>query len=156
MDLADRAIAEYKKEQKLREESNIKAAEIFAEDAIKELQNIIGVERDDITIVDKQLYYASFRVDDILFRVTTCECCYVVNMIQTCPTCGSEFGDRILNIKDIGRMLVEPHYKYDCEHALEMKKRMEKLKRENDRGGILSTDEKLLTVLKEFVSENGC
>lgn len=150
MDLTERTITEYKKEKKLLEERRIKDVEIFADKALEELQNIIGVKCADITTVEKQLCSTSFMVDDLLFYVYKSECYYVVTMIKKCPICGTNISDRVLNLKDIGRMLVEPHNKYECDRAIG-------IKMDNDRNGkVLSTEERLLVALKDFVQENGC
>jgi hypothetical protein len=154
MNLKERAIDEYKKERKLIEESNAKDAEIFANKAIHALQDIIGVQRADIITVEKQPGCVSFRVDDILFRVTTSEGYHVVNIVQKCVVCGSDIYTRILDIEDIGKALTEPHFKYDCDQAVEIKKRLEKIKEENVGGKVLDVNERLISALKDFVAEN--
>lgn len=154
MNLKERSIEEYKKERKLIEENNVEEAEIFADKAIHALQDIIGVQRADIHTVDKQPGFASFRVDDMLFMVTTSEGYHVINMICKCDVCGTDVNIRILDIKDIGKALTEPHFKYDCDQVMEMKKRLEKIKEENEDWRSLDVNERLILALKDFVAEN--
>jgi hypothetical protein len=154
MDLKERAIDEYKKEKKLIEESNEKAAEIFADKAVYALQDIIGVRLADMYTVDKLPSSASFLVDDMLFRVTTSEGYYVATMIRKCDICGTDVNTRIVNLKDIGEALVSPHLKYDCDRVLETKERLERMKMENEDEKVLITDRRLLSALKDFIEEN--
>lgn len=159
MDLKERAIDEYKKEQKLTKENNEKVAEIFADKAVYALQDIIGVRRVDIHTVDKQCYFASFLVDDMLFRVNTSEGYYIINMSRRCDVCGADVNTRITSIKDIGEALVKPHDKFSCDQYLKEKERLERIKMEmtqmeNEDGKVLSTDERLLEALKDFILEN--
>lgn len=154
MNLRERATREYEKEKKLTDERNVEEAETFADKAVVELQNVLGVRRVDIMTVDKQPGYADFSVDDMLFRVSSSEYYYVITIIRKCSTCGSDFSTRILDLRDIGRSFIEPHFKYDCDQALKTKERLEKMKRENADGDVLSTEERLLAALKDFVAEN--
>ncbi len=147
MDLTDRAIAEYRKEQKLIEDENARTAEAFADKAAYALQDIIDVRRADMIITDKRPYSTSFIVGDVSFQVSASEDYCVVNMIRRCSLCGSDVMSKVLNLKDIGKMLVEPHNKYDCDRVVEMKKKEEGV-------GIMTSEERLLEALKDFIAEN--
>lgn len=160
MNLKERAIAEYEKEKKLTYEKNVKEAEIFADKAVVELQNFLGVRRVDIMTVDKQPCYTNFSVDDMLFMVSISGCYHVIDIIKRCDVCGHDTATRISNIGDIGRVLIEPHFKYDCEHAVEINKRNkrnkrnEKMKDGDEGGNELDVNKRLILALKDFVSEN--
>ena len=155
MGLKEKAIEEYNRDRELIVQSNEREAEIFAERAFEELKKMLGNEYIDIMsldkrsiIVDKQPGAASFRIDGMLFRVISSQGFYVVDVVIICPVCGTETYNRIFGIKNIGKALVEPHSKYDCDRALEMKK---------ENGGesmVLSTEGRLLEALKEFIREN--
>lgn len=150
MSLKEKAIELYEKEKKLTAESNAREAENFAKKSLEALKEMLGNEYSDIKIVVKQPGATSFRVDGILFRVATQQGYHVTNIIQKCPICETELDIRVLNLKDIGKALVEPHVKYDCDRMLEIKKEMEQEKN----GIVLSTDARLLEAIRDFVKEN--
>ena len=147
MGLREKAIDAYTRDRELIKESNIKEAENFARKALEELRKILGND-EDIIIVTKQPGATTFSADGISFRVTSSEGYHVVNVIITCPVCGAETVTRVSYIKDIGRALMEPHSKYDCDRMLEIKKA-------NESGyNVLSTEERLLEAFKDFIREN--
>lgn len=49
MGLKEKAIESYEREKELTKESNIKEVEIFAENVLKSLENMLGSENGDIT-----------------------------------------------------------------------------------------------------------
>lgn len=150
MSLKEKAIEEYEREKALIKESNLKEAENFAEKALKALKDILGDECGDIKIIVKQPGATSFRVDGMLFRVTTSQGYHETNVVKKCPICETETTVRVLTLKDIGKALVEPHSKYDCDRMLEIKKELE-----DDKSGIvLSTEARLLEALRDFIKEN--
>ena len=150
MGLKERAIEEYEREKELVKESNLREAEKFAEKALHSLRDIIGNEYGDIEIVAKQPGSTSFRVDGILFRATTSQGYYEINVVKKCPICEIETTVRVLNLKDIGKAIVEPHSKYDCDQMIETKKRME----DEKNGMVLSTEARLLEAFRDFIREN--
>lgn len=150
MGLKEIAIEEYEKEKELIKDSNLREAEKFAEKALHSLRDIIGNEYGDIEIVVKQPGATSFRVDGILFMVNTSQGYPIVSVVKKCSICEIENTVRVLNLKDIGRVLVEPHSKYDCDRMLETKKKLD-----DDKSGIiLSTEARLVEVLRDFIKEN--
>lgn len=156
MNLKERAIKEYEKEKVLIEESNAREAEKFAENALKALTDIIGEHGNIVIVVDKQPYCTAFNIGEMLFRVSTSESYYVIYMIKKCPICESDISTRICDLKDIGKALVEPHSKYDCDQAIKISEKLKKMKDGHGRECELSTNEKLLEALRDFLLENGC
>lgn len=150
MGLKEKAIEVYEKEKELVKKSNEKEAENFAEKALKSFEEIFGAECGDIEIVEKKPWATTFSVDGILFRVTTSQGYNEINMVKKCPICEAVTTDRVLNIKDIGKALVEPHNKYDCDRMLEIKKEAGG----GENGLVLSTEARLLEALKDFIREN--
>jgi len=151
MSLKEKAIEAYEKEKELIKESNLREAEIFAEKALKTLRDMIGEEYGNIKVVVKQPGATSFRVDGILFRVIASQGYYDINVIQKCPICEVEIATKVFNFKDIGKALVDLHNKYDCDRMFEIKKEME----DEKNGIVLSTEARLLAVLRDFIKENG-
>jgi len=150
MGLKEKAIGAYEEEKELIKESNIKEAETFAENALISLREILGDECGNIKIVVKRPGSTSFRVDGISFRVTSSQGYSDISVIKKCPICETESTFRVSNLKDIGRALVEPHHKYDCDRMLEIKKQMD----DEKNGKIISTEERLLAALRDFIQEN--
>lgn len=151
MSLKEEAIEAYEKEKELIKESNLREAEKFAEKALHSLRDIIGNEYGNMEIVVKQPGATSFSVDGILFRVTSSHGYNEISVVKKCPICETVDTVRILNIKDIGKALVEPHSKYDCDRMLEIKKESD----DGKNGVILSTEARLLEAMRDFVMENG-
>ena len=148
MGLRENAIEAYKKERELIKERDKIEAETFSRRALDALKDIIGREYTDIKTVVEQHGATSFSIDSILFRVTSSQGYHVVNLVKTCPRCETETTVRVLNLKDIGMALVEPHSSYDCDKIIDMK--------ENEEGvRVLSTEERLLETLRDFIRENG-
>jgi len=152
MGLKEKAVEAYETDKELTKKSIEKEAEIFAEKALKSLKDILGEECGNIEIVDKQPGATSFRVDGILFEVCASQGYPFVNVIVNCLICGNKINVRVFNIKDIGKALVEPHSKYDCDRALEIKKESDDEKNVL----VLSTEARLLEALKDFIRENDC
>lgn len=150
MSLKEKAIEVYKKEKELTKERELIEAEQFTKDALKVLNDMIGVEQDNITILSKQQANIDFCVDEVLFRAVQSQGYPEINVIVKCPLCGTEIPSRVVNIRDIGRALVEPHFKYDCDQVIRLKKEMDDRKN----GIAVGTEERLLSALKDFVSEN--
>jgi hypothetical protein len=151
MGLKEKAIEAFEIENESITEANMRKTEKFAENALQSLKDVIGNDYDigndcNIDIVDKQSWATSFIVDDLLFRVSASE----VHLVQTCPRCQAEITDRVLDIKDIGKALVRPHNKYDCDRITESRMKEEKEKN----GVVLGTDERLLEALRDFIREN--
>jgi hypothetical protein len=147
MGLKEKAFDAYKRDRELIDESNIKEAENFAIKSLERLREVLGNDEDIIT-VDKQPGATTFSVDGILFRVNSSDGYHVVNVVKKCSVCGTDNIAGVLDIKDIGRALAEPHSKYDCDRMLEIKK-------SNESGDkVLSTEERLLEALREFIREN--
>jgi hypothetical protein len=151
MGLKEKAIDSYKKEKELREQSEIRDAEKFAEEALKVLRDIIGGEYDsDVETLSKTPYNISFSVDGILFRATSSQGYPGINIVVKCPACGTDVYSKVVYFRDIGRALVEPHSQYDCDQAIRLKQ--EDSDRKN--GRIMNTDERLLEALGDFVKEH--
>lgn len=144
MGLKEMAVAVYKKEKEREREENIQNAEKFVVRAKDVLIEKIG-DKFTIQVIAKESSKAIFDVDGIAFKVDQ----YGVYIIKKCPKCVTEyceelptFGNREI-FQDIGMILSNPHNDYDCKRALEDKE-----------GKKLTTDEKLLQVLKDFVQEH--
>jgi hypothetical protein len=150
MDLKEKAIEVYEKEKESIKERELIAAEKFTEEALKILRDIIGEECDNIATLSKLPEDVSFTVDGMLFRAGSANGYPVINMVVKCEVCESEIISRVVNIRDKGRALTEPHLKYDCDQVIRLKKEMEDMKN----GKVLDTNERLLEVLRDFVSEN--
>ncbi len=161
MSLREIAINEYKKEQKTIEENNVREAEDFSDKAVKEFLKIVGIDNisgivtltkeSHVFVVEKGINYTILMVDDIRFKVYASQYYVVIEMMQTCPICGSTYFDRITNIKDIGKMLVRPHSKFDCDSILDIKKRA--TEKDFETQNVSSTEKRLLEALKDFISE---
>lgn len=166
MGLLERAIGAYKEEKKKIKEINEKEAEEFAKKALERLNEIITendksscygndnndirtISRKDIRTISRKPGCTDFLVDGIHFRVTYSSHGYNdAYVIRICPMCRAEVSMCVLNLKDVGKALSEPHKKYDCDSTLEVNKL-------NEEGiKILSTEEKLLEILREFIQEN--
>jgi hypothetical protein len=150
MDLKENAIELYEREKQLAEENNKREADNFAEKSLHVLRDIIGGNCDDIKVVTKMPGCTDFNVDGVLLRVVTSNGYPVVNIVHTCERCGIKIESRIINLKDIGKALVEPHNKFDCD-------RIFKLKNEPDydeNGKVTSYERRLLEAMKDFIREN--
>jgi hypothetical protein len=151
MSLKDKAIESYEKEKELKKKSEIKEAEKFAEEALKVLRDIIGGEYDnDVITLSKRPENISFSVDGVLFRATSSQGYPGIDIVVKCPECGTDIHSKVVYFGDIGRALAEPHFKYDCDQTIRLKKEMEDRKN----GKVLDTNERLLEALRDFVNEN--
>jgi len=150
MNLKEKAVEIYEKEKELVKESEMREVGKFADEALKVLRDIIGEYCGDIITLSTLPDDISFRVDGILFRATS-SCGHPnINVATKCPMCEAEIVSRVTSIRDIGRALAEPHFRYDCDKNIRLKKEYEDRKN----GKILSTDERLLEAFRDFVSEN--
>lgn len=151
MSLKEKSIELYEKHKELISESNLKEAERFAEDALKALREMLGSECGDIVTLDKQPGVTVFSIDGLLFRVIVGSHGYPnINVLVKCPVCETDVSVEVVYIRDIGRALVEPHFKYDCEKVLRTKKQVT----DDKNGVVLGNDERLLSALRDFVAEN--
>lgn len=150
MDLKEKAIEEYKREKQLTEDNNKREAENFAEKSHYVVRDIVGGNYGNITVVTKMPGCTDFNVDGVLLRVTISNGYPVVNIVRTCERCGIQTESRVINLKDIGKALVEPHGTFDCD-------RIFKAKNESDydeNGKTTSNERRFLEAMKDFIREN--
>ncbi len=150
MDLKEKAIKEYKRERHLTEENNKREADKFAEKSLHALRDIVGGNCGDIKVVIKMPGCTDFNVDGILFRVVTSDGYPIVNIVRTCERCGINIESRVINLKDIGRALVEPHDKFDCDRIFKVKNDPDY----DENAKVSITDRRLLEAMRYFIREN--
>lgn len=157
MGLREKAIGVYEREKDVAKVNRMKEADMFAEKALKYIREILGDGEEipddcgDIIVLAKQPGSTSLRIDGILFSVSASDGYHHASAIKKCPVCGIEVDTMVFNLESLGKALVEPHNKYDCDRMLEIKKEMD----DEKNGNIISTEGRLLLVLKDFVRENG-
>lgn len=150
MNLKEKAIEVYKKEKESIKERELREEEEFAKEALKVLSDIIGVEQDNMTILSKQQGFIELCTDGVSFRAVASQGYPEINVMVKCPLCETDIFSRVTNIRDVGRALVEPHFKYDCDQIIRLKK-----EKDDSKNGIaIDTEERLLSALRDFVSEN--
>lgn len=150
MGLKEKAIEIYKKEKELEEEKNRIEAENFAEKSLFFVKDIIGGCYSNITVVTKMPWCTDFNVDGVILRVTMSEGYRIVNVVKTCEICKIEISSRVLNLKDIGKVLTEPHDIFDCNRIFKSKNDPDY----DENQKVSSTDLRILEALREFVREN--
>ncbi len=139
------AVEIYEKEKKLAEEKDAEEEKKFVEEAFNTLTKMIDVQRADVMMVVKQPGTVRLLADDVLFEVKQFRGCFNVSVVVKCSRCGSEAIVGVLSMRDIGRALVEPHFKYDCDMEIEREK--------NKNEKVLSSGERLLEALRDFMFE---
>jgi len=150
MDLKKKAIEEYKREKQLTDENYKKEADNFAEKSLHVLRDIVGGNYGDIKVVTKMPGCTDFNVDGVLLRVVTSNGYPIVNIVRTCEKCGFNIESRVINLKDIGKALVEPHDKFDCERFFKLKNDPDY----DENAKVSITDRRLLEAMKDFIREN--
>jgi hypothetical protein len=149
MSLKEKAIEMYKKQKESIKETELIEEEQFTKDALKVLIEIIGIEQENITI-SKHQGCIDFFTDGISFRASRSQGDPEINIMIKCPICETEIFSRVTQVRDIGRALVEPHFKYDCDQVIRLKKEIDDRKN----GKVAGTEERLLSALREFISES--
>lgn len=137
------AIQAYAEDQLENKEAEEKEKKRFIEDGIRSIREKFGDNLKIEVIFDKEGYVA-FLVDGLKMRVRRHQGYHNTFLVQTCPKCGAEYEDHIVNIKNIGKAIMEGHSAYDCEKILKEREPVKEL----------TTDEKLIDVLRTFVREN--
>ena len=150
MDLKEKAIEEYKREKLLTEENYKREADNFAEKSLHVLRDIVGDNYGDIKIVTKMPGCTDFNVDGVLLRVVTSNGYPVVNIVHTCEKCGFNIESRVINLKDIGKALVEPHDKFGCDRIFKVKNDPDY----DENAKVSITERRLLEAMKDFIREN--
>lgn len=85
-----------------------------------------------------------FIVDGLKMRLRRYQGYCHTYLIQTCPKCGADYESNIISLVNIGMALQEGHDSYDCENVLKGREPVKEL----------TTDERLIEVLRAFVREN--
>lgn len=143
MTLGSDAIDEYNKAKRKEEDKYIRESERFTEGAIRSFKETFG-DQYDIKIVKKLPGRLDITVDGIQIMIKKGSGYHEFYLVRKCETCGEEFEDRVLNIKDMGESLSGKHNELDCEEA-----RRKLLQRD-----IPTTEDRLVEVLRDFIHEN--
>lgn len=143
MSLIEDAIQAHAKGQLENKEEEEKEKKKYIEDCIQNIKDRFGDNLKIEVISDKDIGVA-FLVDGLKMRLRKYQGYYNISLVQTCPKCGTEYEEHIINLKNIGKALQEGHASYDCNKIL---KERESVKEP-------TTEEKLIDALRNFVYEN--
>lgn len=143
MSLLDDAVKAYAKDQLEIKEAEEKEKKKLIDGVIQSIRERFGDNLKIELISDKE--GVTFLVDGLLkMRARRSRGYYNIYLVQKCPKCDTEYEDHIVNLKNIGKALQEGHASYDCEKILKEKKEVKEL----------TTEEKLVDVLRTFIREN--
>ena len=143
MSLIDDAIQAHAKDQLENKELEEKEKKKYIEDCIQDIRDKLGDNLKIEVISDKE-GGITFLVDGLKMRLRKSQGYYNIYLVQTCPKCGTEYTEHIVNLKNIGKAIQEGHASYDCEKIL---KERESVKEP-------TTEEKLIEALRTFIREN--
>lgn len=143
MSLIDDAVKAHAKDQLESKEAEEKETKKFIEDGIQNIRDRFGDNLNIEVISDKEVGIA-FLVDGLKMRLRKSQGYYNIYLVQTCPKCGTEYEDHIINLKNIGKAIQEGHASYDCEKILKEREPVKEL----------TTEERLIGALRTFVREN--
>lgn len=143
MSLIEDAIQAYAKDQLENDEIEEKEKKKLIKDGIQTIKDKFGNNLKIDVISDKGGGVA-FIVDGLKMRVRRHHGYYNIYLVQTCPKCGTEYEEHIINLKNIGQALHEGHDSFDCKEILNKKEQTKEW----------TTDEKFLDALKTFIREN--
>ena len=143
MGLMEDAIQAYINDQLENKEVEEKEKKKLIDDGIQSIKEKFG---DDLKIgvISEKEGSVAFIVDGLKMKARKHQGYYNIYLVQTCPKCGAEYENHIINIKNIGKAIHDGHHSYDCEKILKEREPVKEL----------TTDEKLLDVLKTFIREN--
>lgn len=150
MNLKESAMEVYEREKQLTEENYKREADNFAEKSLHVLRDIVEGHYDNMTIVAKVPGRTDFNVDGVSLRVVTSNGYPIVNIVKTCTRCGTETEERIVSLKDIGRALIHPHDKFDCDRFFKVKNDPDY----DENAKISINEQRLLEAMKDFIREN--
>lgn len=143
MSLVEDAIDAYEKSRLENKENEDKEKKEFIEDGIKTIKDKFG-DNLKIDVTSDKDGDVIFIIDGLKMKLRKYHGYYNIYLVQTCPKCGKEYVELIINLRDIGKLIKEGHCSFDCEKALKDKEPVKEW----------TTDEKLLDALKTFIREN--
>lgn len=143
MSLMEDAIQAHAKDQLENKELEEKETKKYIEDCLQNIKDRFGDNLKIEMISDKEGGIA-FLVDGLKMRLRKSQGYYNIYLVQTCQKCGTEYEEHVVNLKNIGKALQEGHDSYNCERILKEREPVKEL----------TTDEKLIEALRDFVREN--
>ncbi len=143
MSLVSDAIQAHAKDQLEKKEEEEKERKKYIEDCIQNIKDRFGDNLEIEIMTDKEDGIA-FLVDGLKMRLRKSQGYYNIFLVQRCQKCDTEFEDHIINLKNIGKSLLEGHASYDCGKILKERESVKEL----------TTDEKLIVSFRAFVQEN--
>ena len=118
MNLKERAIEEARKRQEQIEIEKLKAADQFAQKAIKEFRAVFG-DVEDLTVKEMDRDECEIIADGLKFRAQKkgSEYCIYIKfyMHVRCRKCGKWFTHPVQNLADVGDLLSRPPMCEDCQ-----------------------------------------